>query len=289
MRVLKSLRTQLCQWPVVLLAVFGGAPAHAGLFEDEDARRAILELRQQRTQDGDALTAKLAALNAQIDVLKRSLLDMNAQIELVRSDLAKERGQNEVLARDLADVQRRQKDLQQAFEEKSRKLEPVSVSLDGKSFKAEPDEKRIFEDNLARLRSQDFVGAAASINGFLVRYPATGYRESALYWLGNAYYGASQFGDAIGAFKQLITLAPDHARSSEALLSIANCYSELKDAKQLRKTLEDVIKQYPQSEAAQAAKDRLAATAPLSAPAAPSASAASEAPAASGKGKAHKK
>lgn len=265
MRVLKPLQAQLRPWALVIVALFGAAPARAGLFEDEDARKAILELRQQRTQDSDALTAKLKELNAQIDVLKRSLLDMNAQIELVRSDLAKERGQNEVLARDVAEVQRRQKDMLQAAEERARKLEPVAVNLDGKSFKAEPEEKRLFDDALAKLRTQDFSGAAASLNGFLQRYPSTGFRESAYYWLGNAYYGASQFNESIGSFKQLIALAPDHSRSPEAMLSIANCYSELKDAKQLRKTLDEVIKQYPQSEAAQAAKDRIASTAALKA------------------------
>lgn len=260
MRVLKSLPTPLRPIIVLMVALFSATAGRAGLLEDDEARQAILDIRQQRTQDADALATKLQALNAQIDGLKRSLLDINSQIEQVRSDLAKERGQNEVLARDLAEVQRRQKDMQQTMDERARKFEPVTVNLDGKTFKAEPEEKRVFDDALAKLRSQDFTGAAASLNGFMQRYPNTGFRESALYWLGNAYYGASQFTEAIGAFKQLIATAPDHARSPEAMLSIANCYSELKDAKQLRKTLDEVIKQYPQSEAAQAAKDRIAST-----------------------------
>lgn len=41
------------------------------------------------------------------------------------------------------------------------------------------------------------------------------------------------------------------------MLSIANCYSELKENDSARKTLELLIKQYPQTEAAQAARDRL--------------------------------
>ncbi len=115
--------------------------SQAGLFEDDDARRAILELRQQRTQDQEALTARLSALSAQIDTLRRSLLDMNAQIELLRGDLATQRGQNELLARDLAEVQRRQKDLQQGVDERISKFEPQPVTLDGKTFTADPDEK----------------------------------------------------------------------------------------------------------------------------------------------------
>ena len=41
------------------------------------------------------------------------------------------------------------------------------------------------------------------------------------------------------------------------MLSIANCQVELKDTKAARKTLEDLIKAYPQSEAAAAARQRL--------------------------------
>lgn len=231
--------------------------AHAGLFEDDEARRAILELRTQRTQDTDALNAKIAALTAQVDQLKRSLLDMNAQMEQLRTEQARQRGSEEVLVRDVTELQRKQKDAQGAFDERVRKLEPQSVTQDGKTFKVDPEEKRLFDDALARLRAADFAGGAAGLNGLMARYPATGYKESVLYWLGNAQYGLRDYKESINAFKQLLDRAPDHARAPEALLSIANCFSELKDMDSSRKALELLIKQYPQTEAAQAARDRL--------------------------------
>jgi TolA-binding protein len=55
----------------------------------------------------------------------------------------------------------------------------------------------------------------------------------------------------------MLTVGADHPRAPEAALSIANCQVELKDTKAARKTLEDLVKAYPQSEAAVAAKDRL--------------------------------
>jgi TolA-binding protein len=42
------------------------------------------------------------------------------------------------------------------------------------------------------------------------------------------------------------------------MLSIANCQVELKDVRGARKTLEDLAKAYPQSEAAQGVKQMLA-------------------------------
>lgn len=257
--------TRLPPLTLVLAMAFMGATAHASLFEDDEARRAILEMRTQRTQETDALNAKLSALNAQVDQLKRSLLDMNAQMEQLRSDLAKSRGTEELLVRDVSELQRHQKDMQSSVEERVRKLEPQSITLDGKTFKVEADEKRDFDEALARLRAADFAGGAAALNGLLQRYPATGYRESAWYWLGNAHYGLRDYKGAIDAFKLLVDKAPDHARAPESLLSIANCYVELKDNEGTRNALEQLVKQYPQTEAAQAARDRLL-TMPASTP-----------------------
>jgi len=54
-----------------------------------------------------------------------------------------------------------------------------------------------------------------------------------------------------------LAAAPQHARAPEAALSIANCQIELKETRGARKTLEDLVRAYPQSEAAVAAKERL--------------------------------
>jgi TolA-binding protein len=59
-------------------------------------------------------------------------------------------------------------------------------------------------------------------------------------------------------FRSLVTAEPDHMRAPEAMLSLANCQIELKDTKSARKTLEDLVKAYPQAEAASVAKERLA-------------------------------
>jgi TolA-binding protein len=64
--------------------------------------------------------------------------------------------------------------------------------------------------------------------------------------------------DAVTNFRTMVTAEPQHARAPEAFLSMANSQVELKDAKSARKSLEDLVKAYPQSEAASVAKERLA-------------------------------
>ncbi len=248
--------------------------AQAGLFDDDEARKAILDLRQRldqsreesRARDAERASQTTAQINAlqasmaeQLNQLRRSLLDLNGQLELLRGDNAKLRGQTEQLTRDLAEAQRAQKDIKQGVEERIRQIEPQKVTVDGREFSVEPEEKRAYDAAMAQIRASDFNAAAGSLAQFQARYPASGYAQSVLYWLGNAQYARRDCKAAMASFRSLVATAPDHLRAPEALLSVANCQSELKDAKGARRTLDDLIKTYPSSEAAVAARERLAA------------------------------
>lgn len=240
-----------------LLMTFLGN-ASAGLFDDEEARRAILDLRQSNAdlrQQIDSSEKKFAEDGAQF---RRSLLELQNQLETTRAELAKLRGQGEQTARDVADMQRRQKDAEQNTEDRFRKLEPSRVTLDGRELLVDPAEKRDYDAALAVFRKGEFANAQVVFVDFLKRYAQTGYRPSALFWLGNAQYATKDYKEAIANFRTLIATAPDHARVPEAALAIANCQLEMKDNKAARKTLDELIATHPGSEAAAAAKDRLA-------------------------------
>lgn len=241
----------------ILVLVCWAATASAGLFDDEEARKAILDLRQR--VDAVRSLAEQGASRAADDnaSLRRSLLDLQNQIEVLRGESAKLRGMNEQLTRDLADIQRRQKDMVQGVDERLRQFEPLKVTLDGREFMAEPAEKRDFEAALAVFRKGDFAAAQPMFIDLLRRYPQSGYATSALFWLGNAQYATRDYKEAMINFRAQLARDAEHLRASEAVLSIANCQIELKDTRGARKTLEELIKAYPQSEAAGVAKERL--------------------------------
>ena len=146
----------------------------------------------------------------------------------------------------------------QGLDERFRTVEPVKVTLDGREFMAEQAEKRDFEAALALFRKAEFSGAKTAFFDFLSRYSRSGYLPSALFWLGNAQYATRDYTAAMVNFRALITNAPDHQRTPEAVLSVANCQLELKDSRGARKTLQDLVSAYPKSEAAVAARERLA-------------------------------
>ncbi|MCZ2104889.1 MAG: tol-pal system protein YbgF [Comamonadaceae bacterium] len=247
-------------WLVVACAVMAAwsTVGHAALFEDDEARRAILEMRQRIDQLQQATQRAGERSGDEASQTRRGLLDLQTQIESLRADVATLRGENEQLRRDVADLQRRQKDVAQSVDERLRKFEPATVQVDGREFKAEPAEKNDFDAALTVFRSGKFPEAVTAFQGFVRQYPQSGYLPSARFWLGNAQYATRAYKDAIDNFKALLASAPDHARAPEAALSIANCQVELKDTKAARKTLEDLMRVYPQSEAASAAKERLA-------------------------------
>lgn len=258
-----ALRTWRGGAPAIIaaVAVMLAMPGHAAIFEDGDARRAILELRQRfdtlqaQQQRG---TEELRRSTEESAQLRRSLLELSAQIDMLRAEQAQLRGSNEQLQREVAELQRRQKDMAQGVDERLRQFEPVKVTVDGQEFMADPAEKRDYEAALAQFRAGRMSESAQAFTGFLRQYPRSGYAPSVRFWLGNAYFAGRDYKEAMAQFRAVLSEAPQHARAPEAALSIASCQVELKDTRGARKTLEDLLKAYPQSEAAPAARERLA-------------------------------
>lgn len=218
------------------------ATAHAGLFDDDEARRAILDVRQRAERQDDAIRQ-----------LQRSLLEQQNQIETLRVETARLRGEKEELSQELY----RAKELSQRVEERLKKFEPSKVKVDGIEFLADPAQTKAYEDALAIFRTGDFAAASMAFTDFIQRFPQSGYLPSSLFWLGNAQYANRDYANAIRNFSSLLNKAPQHLRAPEAMLSVANCQLEMKDLKAARKTLSDVVKIYPDTEAAKAAAERL--------------------------------
>lgn len=259
---------------VLLVAAGWSVSARAALFSDDEARKAILDQRARIDQIVQAQAAQQSAqgrleeqhkqLSDQLEQVRRGMLDLNNQIELLRSEITKLRGQDEQasfqaksMARDVADSQRRLTDQLAALEERLRKLEPQKVSIDGRDVQVDPEEQRSYNASMATLRQGDFNAAAGALQAFLRRYPDSAYRGQVQYWLGNALYGKGDVKEALAVFRELVSNSPQHPQVPEAMLAIANCQIELKDVKAARKTVDDLVKAYPNSEAARAGRERV--------------------------------
>ena len=108
-----------------LLAVTVGlllsATAHAGLFDDEEARKQIVQLRTQMADTQRAIDARVGELEAQAK--NRSIIDLFNQVEILKSEFAKLRGQIELLQNEMENTQKRQRDLYVDLDGRLRKVE----------------------------------------------------------------------------------------------------------------------------------------------------------------------
>ena len=242
------------------------SPAQAALFGgDDEARRAILDLRQRLEQSQNA-TRALIEQNAQsqnqsqnqaIAQLRSALLDLQGQIDRLKSELAQSLGAQERLARDLTELQLRQKDVLNTVDDRLRRFEPGPVTIDGREVMVDPAEKADHDKAMALFRQADFAAAQGALESFVLRHGASAYVPSALFWLGNAQYANKAYKESMANFQKLLRMAPNHPRAAESMLAISNVQIELKDMKAALNTLEDLIAAYPQAETAGTARERL--------------------------------
>jgi tol-pal system protein YbgF len=245
----RALRNSLM---AAMAAAFSIAPlaAQAQFFSDDEARRAILQLRER-------VNTMQNEINAKVD--KTSTLDLHNENQALRQEIARLRGQIEVLTNELANTQKRQKDFYVDLDNRLRQLEPRKITVDGREVTVEQAEQRAYEAALAHFREGDYRNAAAAFYDFVRRYPQSGLAASAQYWLGNTYYALRDYQNAIAAHRVVLEKYPTDSRAPEALLNIASCHIELKDRVAAREALEALVARYPDAPAASTARERLTA------------------------------
>lgn len=244
LRKIQLVNRYLVRWSAVVALTMATQLSHAALFEDDEARRAIIDLRQRMQLIQDQLS-KIAT--------SESILDLANQNEQLRSELAQLRGQNEQLARAVDELRA----LVNSADSRLSQLEPATVTVDNENFSVGPKEKADYETAMTALRGGNFEVAGGVLTALLQEFPESGYVPSALFWLGNAHYATGQYAAALKTFNELTTRFVEHARVPEAMLAKANCQVELRDKRGAKANLEELIRKFPSSEAAQAAKQRL--------------------------------
>ncbi len=247
-------------WLLACLCV-ASSHAAAGLFADEDARKQVQQL--------DARIAKLEKALASSEAEKeqniRSILDLQIQAEGLNTELRKLRGQNEELVHNLQDAEKRQKDFYVDLDTRLRRIEGNESAAAAPHVEAGRDvsasavgEKQAFEAAYALYKAENYRDATAGFRAFLKSYPQSVHEANIYYWMGNAYFLLKDCRSSVSSYQMLIDKYQDHPRVQEAMLNIADCQLELKNKTAAKRTLKQLISQFPGSDASEKAKKRLA-------------------------------
>ena len=206
--------------PVMLAA---SVPAHA-LFGDDEARKAILDLREKVE----------AAQNAQ--------LMLQSQIEALREQNARLTGRIEELANQLTLEQRSNRDLYADLDKRMAELEPADIEVDGRTIRVSAEERRLYTQAVALFSQGKYEESEALLRTLTSNYPQTGYMPAALFWLGNSLYASGELKRALEVENKLLKEFPKDARVPDALLTKAAAEVGLGQRTNATKTLQKSLR-----------------------------------------------
>lgn len=244
---------------LVCLALALPVPSWAGVFDDEEARRQIKDLRAELTQTIDTLRQR-------VDGVSKNQLDFANQIETLRADVARLTGQIEVLTNSLEAAHKRQQDFYVDLDNRLRKLESAGVAAtpqESAAPKTDPQaEMRDYEAALSLFRGTKYKEAQVAFESFIATWPKAALLPNATYWLGSSLYQLKQFDKAAEVYGKVPATWPNDPKAPDALLARANAQVEAKDVKGAIQTLEFLNQKYPSSSAAETGRSRLKTLAP---------------------------
>lgn len=107
------------------------------------------------------------------------------------------------------------------------------------------------------IKNKEFDKAVMAMNSFISQYPRGGYTANAHYWLGELYMVKKAYPDAIEQFKTVLKIFPSSSKTSDCSLKIGYALLASGQKNQARQHLQNVIRDYPDTHAAELAARKL--------------------------------
>ena len=226
--------------------------------------------------EDDPVQIRLNDLDQRVQRIERvltnqSLLDLAQRIDRVQNDLRGIRGEVEVLQNSSEGGKNQTRSLYGDLEKRLAALETLggvgSNTMSGAPGSLPPappagaaspaGEQATYDAAFTALKASDYPKAIAGFRSFVATYPTSPLASNAQYWLGEAHYVNREYQNAITAFQRVTTEWPESRKAPDALVKIGFTQAALNRNGDARVTLEDVVRRYPGTEAAQLAAERL--------------------------------
>tara|TARA_B110000116_G_scaffold125460_1_gene108765 strand:- start:508 stop:1137 length:630 start_codon:yes stop_codon:yes gene_type:complete len=107
------------------------------------------------------------------------------------------------------------------------------------------------------IKVGEYLAAEESLSIFIDLYSDTGFIDDAIYWLGESFYSQKKYNKALKEFQKITKEYPKSEKLVEAILKTGFTQFELGDIEKSIKTLNQLIKSYPDSSSSRLAKEKL--------------------------------
>jgi tol-pal system protein YbgF len=193
-------------------------------FTDDEARKAILDLRQQ-----------IRSMN---EANQRARIQLSDQIEALGQEIVRLRGDIEQLGRPAS----------AGGATGGRAADPRSQ---------DPREQAAFDQSMESFRKAQYKETVQNLTAFLTLYPDSKLAPTAQFYLGSSRYAMKDFKGAITTLQAMVQKYPKEPRAADALLMVASCQIELNNRAGAKTTLQRIVKDYKGTPAADTAAKRL--------------------------------
>ena len=222
------MRTNAFFWRKISLSVVlvsGALLSQSALaFTDDEARKAILELRQQvRTMN---------------EANQRARIQLSDQIEALGQEIVRLRNDIEQLGRPAV----------AGGAAGGRAADPRSQ---------DPREQAAFDQSMESFRKAQYKETVQNLTAFLTLYPDSKLAPTAQFYLGSSRYAMKDYKGAITTLQAMVQKYPKEPRAADALLMVASCQIELNNRAGAKTTLQRIVKDYKGTPAAETATKRL--------------------------------
>lgn len=209
---------------------------------------------------GDVLQRQVAELTAGLDNLRVEFQSINGRLDDLSQDNRSLRSEMQLINEDL-NLQLNAVDERLNVLEQQRATAPNSnASGERPAGEAEPQlgPEELYQQALRLIRNdQQFTEGRRLLERFSERYPQHDLYVNALYWTGEAFYGAQDYEAAILQLQDVISQHADHSKAPAAMLKQALAFEALGDVQNAGTTMQKVVEDYPDSVQADTARNYL--------------------------------
>ena len=225
----------------------------------------------------DPVQIRMNDLDARLQRIERvmtnqSLLEMAQRIDALQAEIRTMRGEVELLQNESQGGKAQSRSLYGDLEKRLAALETLGgvgsggavattpaagAGSPGSAAPAAAGEQAAYDAAFSALKAADYPKAISGFRSFVSTYPGSSLASNAQYWLGEAYYVNREYQNAIAAFQKVTTDWPESRKAPDALVKIGFTQSAMGRNGDAKVTLEDVVRRYPGTDAAQLATERL--------------------------------
>ncbi len=229
--------------------------------EVETLKKRMVEVEGQSGENG---RKSVARLNARIDGLESELMRLNGLVDQLKYNQEREETELAQLKEEIQSSLERVGKMSPAVQPGVSTVSPrgaksatvqEEVQVQEPKPAARPED--LYREGLKLFKMQKYQEAKSAFRDFIKQHPGSPMVANAHFWIGECEYKRSRYEEAILEYNKVINKFPKSNKVPDALLKQGFAFAKLGDKESARILLKRLIKSFPTTPQAKAAKRQL--------------------------------